>query len=171
MTETTMNGLVLPSSSEVAQFAFPDDDALMAAARARQSTGGDRRSVDEAFPDVAAGIEPLGSRILVQLRSPMTRWGSLILTQDTIDTERDNIQIGKVLAMGPLAFHNRETGKEWVEKPWVKVGDYVRVPKYGERWVHPVPDSELEFAYFALVEDFHLIGKITGDPLLVKAFL
>ena len=124
----------------------------------------------EAFPDVDPGLQPLGSRILVQIRSPKTKSkGGIILTPDTRATEHDNSQVAKIVALGPLAFHNRNTLEMWPEGAWCKIGDFVRVSKYGgDRWLVPVGD---ESAVFALFNDLDLLGKITGDPLSVRAFI
>ena len=59
----------------------------------------------EAFPAVDAGIRPFGSRVLIQIRTAKSKTsGGIILTNDTTDTEKWNTQIGKVVAVGPLAF-------------------------------------------------------------------
>ena len=50
--------------------------------------------------------------------------------------------IGKIVAIGPLAFKNRDTMQPWPEGTWAQVGDYVRVPKWGgDRWEIKVPGS------------------------------
>ena len=59
----------------------------------------------EAFPAVNAGIQPFGSRVLIQIRTAKSKTaGGIILTADTSDTEKWNTQVGKVVAVGPLAF-------------------------------------------------------------------
>ena len=64
----------------------------------------------EAFPAVNAGVQPFGSRVLVQIRTPrkVTK-GGIILATDTKDTEKWNTQVAKVVSIGPLAFKNRDT--------------------------------------------------------------
>ncbi len=54
----------------------------------------------EAFPAVDAGVQPFGSRVLVQIRTPKKKVGSIILAQDTKDTEKWNTQVAKVIAVG-----------------------------------------------------------------------
>ena len=127
--------------------------------------------LDEAFPGVDPGLIPLGSRILVQIRSPKTKSkGGIILQPDTQETELWNTQVAKVIALGPLAFKNRNTQESWPEGAWCGVGDFVRVAKYGgDRWQVPLPDGG--FALFVVFNDLDLIGLITGDPLAMKAFI
>lgn len=125
----------------------------------------------EAFPDVHPGIQPFGSRVLVQIRTPrkVTR-GGIILSSETQDTEKWNTQVAKVISVGPLAFKNRNTQEAWPEGDWCKAGDFVRVPKYGgDRW--EVPVNKNDSAMFVIFNDLDVIGQVTGDPLAVKAFI
>lgn len=125
----------------------------------------------EAFPAVNAGVQPFGSRVLIQIRTPrkVTR-GGIILSSETQDTEKWNTQVAKVISVGPLAFKNRNTQESWPEGEWCKPGDFVRVPKYGgDRW--EVVISRDESAMFVIFNDLDIIGQVTGDPLMVKAFI
>ena len=125
----------------------------------------------EAFPEVDAGVIPFGSRVLVQIRTPKTRSsGGIILHGETRETEKWNTQVAKVIALGPLAFHNRNTLDLWPEGEWCKAGEFVRVPKYGgDRWTVPVRQDEE--AMFVIFNDLDIIGRVTGDPLAIKAFI
>ena len=124
----------------------------------------------EAFPAVDAGVQPFGSRVLVQIRTPKKKVGSILLVQDTKDTEKWNTQVAKVVAVGSLAYKNRNTQELWPEGQWCQPGDFVRVPKYGgDRW--EVPLNKDENAMFVIFNDLDVIGKVTGDPLSVKAFI
>lgn len=125
----------------------------------------------EAFPAVNAGVQPFGSRVLVQIRTPrkVTR-GGIILSSETQDTEKWNTQVAKVVSVGPLAFKNRNTQESWPEGDWCKSGDFVRVPKYGgDRW--EVAINKDDSAMFVIFNDLDIIGQVTGDPLTVKAFI
>jgi len=135
----------------------------------------------KAFPDVDPGFEPFGSRVIVQIRSPKTiTQGGIILTDDDKDTEKWNTQIGKVRAIGSVAFRNRTTLEPWPEGNWVQIGDYVRIPKFnqdkwevdveiGEKNVmgQPIPTRVL----FMLINDIDLLAKKIGNPLEVKAYV
>jgi co-chaperonin GroES (HSP10) len=130
-------------------------------------------SIDEAFPHIDPGLAPLGSAVLVQIKQPVkkTRSGIHLPTAEKA-AERDNTQVAKVLAMGPLAFCNRATQIPWPEGAWVKIGDFVRVPRYGgDRYYMPNPQDEDAPALFVLFEDLNMKGLITGDPLAMKAFV
>ena len=128
----------------------------------------------EAFPAVDAGIQPFGSRILVQIRTTQARTaGGIILTADTLETDKWNTQVAKVIAIGPLAFKNRNTMESWPEGKWCNEGDFVRVGKYGgDRWEAPIPNAPHgEAAMFVIFNDLDIIGRVEGDPLKVKAFI
>jgi len=123
-----------------------------------------------AFPDVDPGFEPFGSRVIVQLRKVATKTkGGIILTHDSMETEKWNTQIGKIRAIGPVAFKSRDTLSPWPESDWCKVGDYVRIPKFNQdKWFIQHEDYEL---LFMLINDIDLLAKKTGNPLEVKAYI
>jgi len=137
----------------------------------------------EAFPACDPGVEPLGSRVLLQVRQAKRKTkGGIILTDDVRDTETYNTQVGKVLRCGPLAFRNRNTGAPWPEGSWCEPGDFVRMPKYGgDRWSIKLwnedgtarrgDDGKQEEVLVVLFDDLHLQVKIVGDPTQVKAFV
>lgn len=125
----------------------------------------------EAFPAAEAGIQPFGSRVLVQIRTPKTKTASgIIIDSGSRDTEKWNTQVAKVIAMGPLAFKNRNTMADWPEGSWCSPGEYVRVAKYGgDRWEVPLPGGES--ALFVIFNDLDIIGRVVGDPLAIRAFI
>lgn len=125
----------------------------------------------EAFPAADPGVQPFGSRVLVQIRTPKSRTASgIILDSGSRDTEKWNTQVARVVSVGPLAFKNRNTQDPWPEGDWCKAGDFVRVPKYGgDRWEVPVPNGES--ALFVIFNDLDIIGSVTGDPLSIRAFI
>jgi len=131
----------------------------------------DYADIDDAFPPCDPGVEPFGSRVLVQVRTPKKKTkGGIILTSDIRETEHYNTQVAKVISVGSLAFKNRNTMKTWPEGSWAAVGDFVRVPRYGgDRWTVKLPDDDE--AVMVIFNDLDLVGKITGDPLAMKAFL
>lgn len=125
----------------------------------------------EAFPAAQAGIQPFGSRVLVQIRTPKKKSsGGIIIDTGSRDTEKWNTQVAKVISLGPLAFKNRDTMQSWPEGDWCKVGEFVRVAKYGgDRWEVPLPDGES--AMFVIFNDLDIIGRVEGDPLAIRAFI
>lgn len=129
-------------------------------------------TLEEAFPDVDHGLMPYGSRVIVQMRTPKDKTtGQIILPDEVRDTIKWNTQVGKVVALGPLAFKNRSDMQQWPEGPWCQVGDYVRTPKYGgDKFEIKIPGTS-EMALFAIFDDLNLIGKVTCDPRDVIAFV
>jgi len=127
---------------------------------------------EEAFPKIEFGIAPTGSRILVQIRRPKTKIGNILLSEYSKDAELDNTQVAKVVAVGPMAFRNRNTMELWPEGAWFKPGDYVFVPKYaGSRWRRDVPGQQGEKVEFVIFNDLDIVGVVTIDPLAVQAYI
>jgi co-chaperonin GroES (HSP10) len=129
-----------------------------------------------AFPSVDPGAQPLGGRLLVQLRRSRkkTTKAGIVLVEETKETEKWNTQVAKVIAVGPLAFRHRDSMNPWPEGSWCAVGDFIRVPKWGgDRWEVKVPgEDHLEDpALFMIVNDHEVIARITTNPLETKAFL
>lgn len=144
--------------------------------------------LDEAFPKVDPLHAPYGALVLVQIRVPKFKTkGGLKLTDESREIEYHNTQTAKVIALGPLAFKRRDDMAAWPEGPWCEIGDFIRVPKYGgDRWGVPYARREVEtdpqsgrdeiktiedYVIFGLFRDLDLRGKITGDPLKIRAFL
>jgi co-chaperonin GroES (HSP10) len=128
-----------------------------------------------AFPDVTPGQAPFGGRVIIQLRRIKKHAGKIILVEETKENEKWNNMIGRVVAIGPLAFKNRDTMQPWAEGSWAQVGDYVRVPRWGgDRWERPVVTEEngdLNPVLFMTINDHELIAKVTDDPLSFKAYV
>jgi len=136
----------------------------------------DAQELAWAFHDVSPGQAPFGGRVVVQLRRiKRTASGSrIILVAETKETEKWQNMIGKVVAIGPLAFKNRETMASWPEGSWAQVGDYVRVPKWGgDRWERTAPTEENQEdpVLFMTLNDHELIARVTDDPLSFKAYV
>jgi len=128
-----------------------------------------------AFPDVPAGQAPLGGRVIVQLRRIKKNAGKIILVEETKENEKWNNMIGRVVAIGPLAYRNRDTMATWPEGSWAQIGDFVRVPRWGgDRWERPVVGEEngdLNPVLFMTINDHEVISKITDDPLSFKVYV
>ena len=127
-------------------------------------------SLEDAFPTVDPGIIPFGSRVMVQVRRAKSQTsGGIYIPEEARKTEASNTQVSKVALVGPLAFKNRNTMDMWPEGAWCKPGDFVRTPKYGgDRWTVKKDGEEIEFVIY---NDLDIIGKITGDPTQIRAFI
>ena len=82
--------------------------------------------------------------------------------------------IGKVVAIGPLAFKNRDTMQPWAEGAWAELGEFVRVPRWGgDRWERKVPgaDANEEPVLFMTINDHELIARVTDNPLSFKTYV
>jgi hypothetical protein len=152
-------------------------------------------SLEEAFPPADPALIPVGTDVLVQIRTPKKRTkGGIYLPEETRETDLWNLQTARVIAMGPTAFRNRETMEPWPEcaapwplwkrwpakfwgwltgvralppiRGWVMPGEHTRVPKYGgDRWWMDVSGSD-EKALFVLFDDLVMKGKVPDDRVL-----
>lgn len=132
-------------------------------------------TLEEAWPtDVDPGIKPFHNLVLVQYPTPKAKTKSgIILAEETRTIVQANSVVVKVIAMGPVAFRNRETLEMWPEGAWAKVGDFVRVGKYDpDKWeVLRGKTKDDGVVLFGLVEDMNLKGLVTADPLSIVAYV
>lgn len=125
----------------------------------------------KSFPNVSPKVLPVGARILCQLITPRkTTASGLILVEETKETERWNNQVARVIAMGPLAFCNRETSEPWKEGMWCEPGDFVIIPRWGgqRRTVTDVKGDDPVF--FVTVNDHEIIERVYGNPLELEIY-
>ena len=117
-----------------------------------------------AFPDVKPGKRPFGGRVLVQLRTVREKTaGGIVLVEDTKTYNKANTRLAKVVALGPLAYRNRDTGGRWREGVWAGVGDLVTIPQYGgTRFERKIPGTN-DTAIFATFFDHELIEGVDPD--------
>lgn len=139
------------------------------------STGFDmsHQRLEDAFPEVDPQFEPFGSKILIQVRRVLTTTKSgIYLGEADKTTEAWNTVIGKLIAVGPLAFKNRQTALPWPEGMWAKIGDFVRFPRHiGDRLSVKMDDGRGDPVVILLMDDHQLSGRYTCDPLTVRAFI
>jgi len=87
------------------------------------------------------------------------------MTKEATDTQMDNTCVAKVIAMGPLAYKNRNTMEPWAEGRWCEAGEYVFVPKYGGlRWEksYKVDDDYIDKVQFAIFDDLNIVGGVNN---------
>lgn len=134
--------------------------------------GRDRQTLEEAWPKVEPLITPLGNQVLVQMRvSKRKSSGGILLPDDTRDTDSSMVRVAKVLAIGPIAYKNRDDQRPWPEGAWVSVGDYVRVPSYAGVDAWRVFYTEKDSVQFGMFNDYDIKGRISGDPLDVVDYV
>jgi co-chaperonin GroES (HSP10) len=118
-----------------------------------------------------AKLIPIKDRVaVVRVKTELQTESGIVLD----GVRSGQVDKAKVIAIGPLAFCNRETQQPWPEGAWAQVGEYVRVPKWGgDRWEVDFEDAKgaKGKALFTFFNDHELIGKVTGDPRAIKAFI
>jgi co-chaperonin GroES (HSP10) len=131
-------------------------------------------TLEEAFPVVDFRHIPLHNTLIVQYPTPKTvSKGGIVVVEETRTIIQANQQIVKVVAVGPVAFKNRETLEQWPEGAWCKEGDFVRVGKYTpDKWeIKLGANGDEGVAIFGLIEDLNIRAKVTGDPLTIMAYI
>ena len=74
---------------------------------------------------------PTGWRVLIQPQAPKKKTtGGIYLPSQSQDNEEYLTAHGIILAVGPLAWKDRETGKPWQGGNWAKTGYHVTFGKY-----------------------------------------
>ncbi len=115
------------------------------------------------FPEVTLGFKPAGNQIVVQLRQVKEKSsGGILLATDTKELNKDNTQIGRVESLGQIAYKHRETGEDWKEGAWAKVGDVVLIPMWGG-FRFEVPQKDNAPVVFVVFEDYHIKGVIESN--------
>jgi co-chaperonin GroES (HSP10) len=124
------------------------------------------------FPQIVPKVMPLGARILCQLISTKkTTSSGIFLVEETKETDRWNNQVARVLAVGPLAFCNRDTGEPWKEGTWAEPGDFVIVPRWGgNRRTMKDPKGE-EAIHLVTVNDHEVLERVYGNPLELETYI
>lgn len=80
-------------------------------------------AVDTKEPELAGNLHPLGWQIIAMPRAPQTKTkGGILMTQETIETNELLARVGKVLAVGSLAYTREDLAKN-IRKP--QVGDWI----------------------------------------------
>jgi co-chaperonin GroES (HSP10) len=111
----------------------------------------------EHFPEIDSGATPCGNQIIVQLRTVKKKSsGGIILAEETMDFNKHNTQVARLVKVGHIAFKHRDTGEEWKEGAWAAVGDVVVIPRYGGfRYELPIPGTN-ETAIFCVYADYEV---------------
>lgn len=165
------------ASSKVPQRRTPADSILnpqvvehkdrgiraLAVIKPRALTNEEAAELAEQFPETDPGFLPLGQNILVQIQKPQKKSkGGVLLADETQDHMEWNEMVGRVIALGPLAYRNPNTGEKFAEGDWCVPGDFIRVPKYGG------DRNRGDEALFVVFKDRDVISLITGNPLTFR---
>lgn len=126
----------------------------------------------EAFPDVTPPYAPFGYLALLQLRLPRKKSsGGIIIPDSEIDVERYRTQASLVRALGPVAFHDRQTGEPWKERQWYAPGSFIRCPMFGgDRFDVDYTPPGLKVkdkVTFVFIKEADAVALVTGDPLKI----
>ena len=74
--------------------------------------------------------QPVGWKVLVKPIEPQTQTeGGVYLPDESRDAEEYLVSHGHIIAMGEMAYHERNTGSSW-KGSWPRVEDHVTFGKY-----------------------------------------
>lgn len=120
--------------------------------------------VKEHFPEVTPGVRPAGAKIIVQLRTVKEKTsGGILLVEETKEFNNGNTQIGRIVALGGIAFRDRSSGDIWKEGMWADVGDLVIMPRWGGfRFEVPIAGTK-DKAIFAVFDDTNVQLVVEGN--------
>lgn len=110
------------------------------------------------FPVVDPKHRPLGGHVLLQLETVQetTKSGLVYLPTHTKDDNEYLMQVAKLVAIGDLAFKNKETGEPWFGI-WPQVGNIVRIPTHGgDRF-------KVDGTVFVMFKDAHIEAIVDID--------
>jgi chaperonin GroES len=103
--------------------------------------------------------EPKGWRILIKIeKAKEVSEGGIILSDVSKDAENYLSITGTVVKIGPMCWHDRDTGQPWQGGPWCKVGDKIIVPKFTHFRM------EIEDTEYRIINDDEVIAVV--DPNL-----
>lgn len=107
---------------------------------------------------------PCGWKILVEKIKPKDKTdGGILLPDQAIEAESYLGICAKVVRVGPLCWHDRETGTPWKGPKWAKPGDWVIIPKFTQF------KMDIEGREYRFVNDDEIIGTIQ-DPSKIKVY-
>ena len=116
------------------------------------------------FPLADPGQMPSGQNIIVQIaKVPEKSKGGILYADATKQHQEWNEQTARVIALGPLAYKNPNTGEPYQEGNWCEPGDFVRIPKWGGDRSR-VEDQSL----FLTCKCTDVISLVTGNPLTFR---
>lgn len=125
--------------------------------------------LERLFPDItdiAANIEPLDDRVLLQIQCAPKTSSSIVLIDSVKEAEQFQRTLCKVINVGSNAFYSKATGRKWVD---VNIGDYVIAPRTsGQRLLVEHPNKDELPIHLLLVEDVSVFVKINNPVDYLK---
>jgi len=108
--------------------------------------------------------QPQGWKLLIEKPKPKEKTdGGILLPDQAIEAENYLSICAKLVAVGPMAWKDRETGKPWSSGAWAKVGDWIIVPKFTQ-FRMDIQDKEYRF-----INDDEIIA-VVQDPTVIKVY-
>ena len=124
-----------------------------------------KADLEASFPAIHPNREPNSCEVLVQLKLPKEKVGSIIIPGMSKVDEKFNTRIGKVIAIGPEAFRSRDTLEPWPTGAQCELGDFVVLPEhhYGDKRFERVPGSN-DPVLCVMIDDTRITAFVR-DPL------
>lgn len=108
--------------------------------------------------------EPKGWRILIRKDKVKEKTEGGIILSDLSKDAEDILSItAQVVKVGPMCWHDKDTGKPWIGGMWAKPGDWVIVPKF-TRFKMEIDEQE-----YRIINDDEVFCVIQ-DPKAIKVY-
>ena len=108
---------------------------------------------------------PQGWKILIKKPQPKKETAGGIILPDVSKDAESYMQItAEIVALGPLCYKERQSGKPWCSGPWCEVGDWAIVPKFTQF------KMEIDGEEYRFINDDEVIA-VVADPTNIKVYL
>ena len=108
--------------------------------------------------------EPRGFKLLIEKPKPKDKTdGGILLPDQAIEAENYLSICAKLIAVGPLAWRDRETGERWKGGPWATIGDWIIVPKFTQFRM------EIDEKEYRFINDDEIIAVVSA-PTVIKVY-
>lgn len=123
--------------------------------------------IHEPYPKIEINEEPLGIHVLVQIKRPSEKVGSLYIPGNQVDNSQYTEEFAIVIGIGSMAYRYRADGSKWPDyEKFPKIGEEVRIPPFVHGWTEVWKDAPSgtanNYVKFALVKDNELLTRKTG---------
>lgn len=109
-------------------------------------------------------ITPMGWKILIKRPKVKDKTSGGIILIDSVKEAESYMSItAEVVALGPVCYHDRDTGAPWESGAWCKVGDIIIVPK------HTQFKMEIEEEEYRFINDDEVIA-VVHNPDVIKVY-
>lgn len=115
-------------------------------------------------------VRPMFWRLLVEIPAAKKKTaGGILLTEETRDAEKAYLCVGKLVAVGELAFKRVVDGSlHFGRQQLPGLGDWLLFARHSGQQIKPA-DEDAE-THFVMLNDTDILG-VVGDPATIRAYV